>query len=248
MFEKIPLQGLELDQYKWEREKKRQEEEQHAQADSDSDSDSEDESGESGESGDTDPPPLPKNTPSRKVKSAKSYPMYPYSDTRSRWDDYGEMIDPEDFTLFDQSKKALARDDEFARAQGGGEEGGGGEGDRVAGEETVPMKTVSDVKTLNIACDITYIDFEGRSDGESVKKMIAMMKPRRVIAVHGSLAAVSSLASYCDTIKSDVAFIEKVFTPKVGQIVDATTESNIYQVRCHFFFAIMEQLPKLPLL
>ena len=269
VFEKIPLQGLELEQYKRDnlREKKRQEEERlNSQVDSDSDSDDDvgailgEDDGE--ENNGTDLAPNEGNISAsaskagaRKLKSSKSYPMYPHSEVRTRWDDYGELINPEDFIMFDQSKKAIARDDEFARAQELDESKLAGEAAQETDEEKIPMKTVSDVKTLNIACGVTYIDFEGRSDGESLKKMIAMMKPRRVIAVHGTVAAVSSLASYCESIKSDVAFIEKVFTPKVGQIVDATTESNIYQVRRQLFalgfrnspltifFAILKQSP-----
>ena len=39
-------------------------------------------------------------------------------------------------------------------------------------------------------CSITYIDFEGRSDGESVKKIVSFVKPRQLV---------SSVNPDCDT-------------------------------------------------
>lgn len=244
IFEKIPLQGLELEQYKLDkaREKKRLEEERLNQ-ENDSDSDSDDDAiiGESIDEEDesdltsltsADPKPGAQGKLARKMKSNKNYLMFPHHETRVKWDDYGEIINPDDFIMFDQSKKALARDDEFNRVAEQVRSDKDAAAMRVAAdaeEERVPMKTVSEVRTLDIKCHVAFIDFEGRSDGESLKKMISMMKPRRVIAVHGSVDACNSLAAYCESIKSD-AFIDKVFIPRIGQVVDATTESNIYQV------------------
>lgn len=42
-----------------------------------------------------------------------------------------------------------------------------------------------------------YIEFEGRSDGESTKKLIAQMKPKQLILVHGSAQATRHLAQHC---------------------------------------------------
>lgn len=46
-------------------------------------------------------------------------------------------------------------------------------------------------------CNVEYIEFEGRSDGESVKKLIAQMKPKQLILVHGSAQATRHLAQHC---------------------------------------------------
>jgi len=82
-------------------------------------------------------------------------------------------------------------------------------------------------QTLDINCSVSFIDFEGRSDGESIKKIISMMKPRRLIIVRGSPDATQSLASYCQ----GSAVQGRIFTPELHQCIDATTESHIYQVR-----------------
>lgn len=94
----------------------------------------------------------------------------------------------------------------------------------------MPTKCVTRVQTFQILANIQFIDFEGRSDGDSVKKIIANMKPRRIILVRGSEDATASLAAYCQQIKNEI-FLDHVFTPRVGDVVDATTESHIYQVR-----------------
>lgn len=46
-----------------------------------------------------------------------------------------------------------------------------------------PTKCISTTTTLAINASVQYIDFEGRSDGESVQKIIESMKPKRTIVV-----------------------------------------------------------------
>ena len=45
----------------------------------------------------------------------------------------------------------------------------------------LPTKCVSMRQNLNIKANISYIDFEGRSDGESVKKILTQIKPRQLV-------------------------------------------------------------------
>ena len=49
-----------------------------------------------------------------------------------------------------------------------------------------PTKCISTTTTLAINASVRYIDFEGRSDGESVQKIIESMKPKRTIVVRGT--------------------------------------------------------------
>lgn len=37
------------------------------------------------------------------------------------------------------------------------------------------------------SCSIAFIDFEGRSDGESVKRIISIVKPRQLVSIHHDL-------------------------------------------------------------
>ena len=42
-----------------------------------------------------------------------------------------------------------------------------------------------------------HIDFEGRSDGESIIKLIESMKPKRTIVVRGSAESCQALQNLC---------------------------------------------------
>ena len=37
------------------------------------------------------------------------------------------------------------------------------------------------METLDVLASVIFIDFEGRSDGESIKKILAQMKPRQLV-------------------------------------------------------------------
>lgn len=154
-------------------------------------------------------------------QAKKSYPMYPCIETKIKWDDYGEVINPEDYMIFDHTPGGAKRDEE-------NKENKQEEEPAMEVAREIPTQCVSEVQTLNVKASVAYIDFEGRSDGESLKKIISMIKPRRLILVHGSVAATDHLAAYCESSK---AVIDKMFTPRVSDVVDATTESHIYQVR-----------------
>lgn len=71
-----------------------------------------------------------------------------------------------------------------------------------------------------------FIDFEGRSDGESLLKILSQLRPRQVVVVRGSPDNINIVAKHC---KQNIG--ARVFTPNKGDIVDATTETHIYQVR-----------------
>ncbi|XP_025070311.1 cleavage and polyadenylation specificity factor subunit 2 isoform X2 [Alligator sinensis] len=79
-----------------------------------------------------------------------------------------------------------------------------------------------------IKARVTYIDYEGRSDGDSIKKIINQMKPRQLVIVHGPPEASQDLAESCRAFGGkDI----KVYMPKLHETVDATSETHIYQVR-----------------
>ncbi|XP_055880577.1 cleavage and polyadenylation specificity factor subunit 2-like isoform X2 [Biomphalaria glabrata] len=90
----------------------------------------------------------------------------------------------------------------------------------------VPTKCISSTVTLDINARVQFIDFEGRSDGKSIKKYLSQMKPKQLILIHGPEEATLNLGDYCQT------FVEgNVYCPRVGDVIDATTERHIYQVR-----------------
>ena len=92
---------------------------------------------------------------------------------------------------------------------------------------------------LRTECDTLIL---GRSDGESIKKVIDKLKPRRAIIVRGDSDSSRSLADYCRQVIAKAESADprtaasappkdNVFIARNGEAVDATTESFIYQMR-----------------
>ena len=150
-------------------------------------------------------------------QAKKAYPMFPMVEDRIKWDDYGEIIKPEDYTVLDFVAPEEEKMDTSAPVD-----------DPMQDISEVPTKCIASLKTVDINANIVFIDFEGRSDGESIKKLLSQIKPRQVILVHGNRDSTQSLAEYC---RSSAIVSGKVFTPKLNEVVNVTTESRIYQVR-----------------
>nr|XP_018914860.1 PREDICTED: probable cleavage and polyadenylation specificity factor subunit 2 isoform X2 [Bemisia tabaci] len=91
----------------------------------------------------------------------------------------------------------------------------------------VPSKCIQYSRTVNVLCQIEYIDFEGRSDGESLTKIIGQLRPRRLILVRGLPENISHVANHAKTYLKETA----VYIPTKGEMLDVTTESHIYQIR-----------------
>lgn len=61
-----------------------------------------------------------------------------------------------------------------------------------------PTKCVVSRKLVKIKAQIQFIDFEGRSGGESMLKILSQLRPRRVIVVRGPLKAAEAVAKHCE--------------------------------------------------
>ncbi|KAG7164338.1 cleavage and polyadenylation specificity factor subunit 2-like [Homarus americanus] len=131
-------------------------------------------------------------------------------------DDYGEFINLEDFdiaSMKEENKENLDLQIPY-------------EEEDIMDMEEVPSKCVSQTVTVRVAAQVLFIDFEGRSDGESIRKIVESMHPLRVILVRGSQ---TDLLAFSENIRSMTR--AKVFTPSLGQVVNASMESHIYQIK-----------------
>ncbi|CAG7660639.1 unnamed protein product [Allacma fusca] len=154
-------------------------------------------------------------------KSAKSkYPVFPCVEEKIKYDEYGEFIRADDFVISDYA----VEDVKAGNSRIPGAAVGAPAGDL---ENEPPTKCLVSKQKLAVNCQICYIDFEGRSDGESIRKIVEQVKPRRLIVTRGPKESTDVLAGVCK--QSGVG--TKVYTPCVGDVVDVTTESHIYQVR-----------------
>ncbi|KHJ48938.1 cleavage and polyadenylation specificity factor subunit 2 family protein [Trichuris suis] len=151
-------------------------------------------------------------------------PTFRHIEEKVKWDDYGEIIHADHYAAAEGAQRAV----EIIRERNPNDP----EMPVLlmdVSEEEMPTKCLRIVQNLEVVCRLELIDFEGRSDSESIKKILHFSKPKQVIIVHGNPESTELLADYCR--KSLGLPKEKVFTPKLGEVVDATIESHIYQVK-----------------
>uniref|UniRef100_A0A4W3HDU5 Cleavage and polyadenylation specificity factor subunit 2 n=1 Tax=Callorhinchus milii TaxID=7868 RepID=A0A4W3HDU5_CALMI len=226
---RVKLEGKELEDY-LEKEKlkkeaaKKQEQEKERDVDSSDESDVEEDLDQP-ITGKTKHDLMMKSESSRKgsffKQAKKSYPMFPATEERLKWDEYGEIIRAEDFLV----PELQAAEEEKSKLDSGLSNG---EEPMDQDLSDVPTKCISTSDTIEIRARVTYIDYEGRSDGDSIKKIINQMKPRQLIIVHGPPESSQDLAESCKGFGGkDI----KIYTPKLHETVDATSETHIYQVR-----------------
>ncbi|XP_073950786.1 cleavage and polyadenylation specificity factor subunit 2 [Choristoneura fumiferana] len=148
----------------------------------------------------------------------RHHAMYPAHDERARHDDYGEVIRPEDYRLAEiVDAEGEIRDVPPAPPPK----------EEVEEEITeIPSKCVTSVRQVAIRASVQYIELEGRCDGESLLRVVTQAKPRAIVGLRANEGALTTLRKYCE-----MEGIEKIFTPTRGEVIDATTESHIYQVK-----------------
>ncbi|XP_043273422.1 probable cleavage and polyadenylation specificity factor subunit 2 [Venturia canescens] len=151
-------------------------------------------------------------------QSKKQHPMFPFVEEKIKTDEYGEIIRPEEYKIADaipevedNKENVEIKQDETAHHP------------EISSD--IPTKCIQQTRTIAVNASITYIDFEGRSDGESLQKILAQLRPRRVVFVRGSPKDTEIMAQQAQAAGA------RVFIPGRGETLDATTETHIYQVR-----------------
>jgi len=162
------------------------------------------------------------------VTESQPFPMFPHVEEPAQWDEYGEAL-PANFLSADKgagqqewiSEDNMRRRAEKLRAQ---KTTGGTE----AGAEEVPTKCVVRTRALEIRCQVSYVDFEGRSDARSVKNILSQLTPRKYIVLHGETAELRHLVEH---LRRNARNCEGIFCPNPGEVVNIAAENRIYQMR-----------------
>ncbi|EGF79032.1 hypothetical protein BATDEDRAFT_12823 [Batrachochytrium dendrobatidis JAM81] len=148
-------------------------------------------------------------------KQAQAFKMYPVHEHRPRVDDYGELIDLDMYAKLELQHNLAPNEPE--------------ENEKVVApvKKVVPSKYVVEDILLSLKCRMQYIDFEGRSDGKSVKNIIAQVAPRKLLFVHGDKASTMAFAEYCRTNES---LTNEVYDPVQGECVNVSSATNLFRV------------------
>lgn len=89
----------------------------------------------------------------------------------------------------------------------------------------IPSKCLVYEQNIYVAAKIVHIDFEGRSDGESLKQIVLALKPRRLLLIRGSPMSTKIVLNFAKVFTDSA-----VFSPRIGHCLNVTSESHIYQV------------------
>ncbi|KAL1565556.1 cleavage and polyadenylation specificity factor subunit 2 [Salvia divinorum] len=146
-------------------------------------------------------------------------PMFPFYENTFEWDDFGEVINPDDYTRNDE-------DMDQASMQVGEFNGKLDEASASLFLDATPSKVVSSEQTVYVKCSLVYMDFEGRSDGGSIKKILSHVSPLKLVLVHGSAEATEHLKEHC--LKN---VCPHVFAPQIEESIDVTSDLCAYKVQ-----------------
>ncbi|THG15525.1 hypothetical protein TEA_012046 [Camellia sinensis var. sinensis] len=122
--------------------------------------------------------------------SSSVAPMFPFYENSFEWDDFGEVINPDDYIIAEEDM------DQGAMQVGGDLNGKLDEGSASLILDTTPSKVVSNELTVQVKCSLVYMDFEGRSDGRSIKSILAHVAPLKLVSISEVTASASTAGDW----------------------------------------------------
>lgn len=147
-------------------------------------------------------------------------PMFPFYENSADWDNFGEVINPDEYVIMEEDM------DPSSLQVGGDMDGKPEEGSASLILDTKPSKVVSNELTVQVKCSLTYMDFEGRSDGRSIKSILGHVAPLKLVLVHGSAEATEHLKQHC--LKN---ICPHVYAPQIEERIDVTSDLCAYKVQ-----------------
>ena len=103
-------------------------------------------------------------------------------------------------------------------------------------EVSRPSKLVITTQKISVDFRIAFVDFAGLHDKRSLQMLIPLIQPRKLILVSGMKEETLALAADCRRllVARSGSTTEKaidVYTPTVGEIVDASVDTNSWSVK-----------------
>ncbi|CAK9160932.1 unnamed protein product [Ilex paraguariensis] len=147
-------------------------------------------------------------------------PMFPFFENSSEWDDFGEVINPDDYVIKEEDM------DQTSTRVDGDPDGKLDEGSASLILDETPSKVVSSELTVHVKCSLVFMDFEGRSDGRSIKSILAHVSPLKLVLVHGSAEATEHLKQHCSK-----HVCPHVYAPQIEEMIDVTSDLCAYKVQ-----------------
>ncbi|GLD93417.1 hypothetical protein PINS_up002009 [Pythium insidiosum] len=182
--------------------------------------------------------PVVKDTPLRgsfklglgQIASVR-HPMFFAPEPKVEWDEYGEIIAPEDFKDTTLSGSRHSKRSGFSSNEKGDEdvdmEDDEDDEEAEAVIDTRPTKTVTDDMVIMINARVTQVDFSGLADGRAIRNCLSNVKPRKLILVHGTEETTMELKRF---VEATINTCEAVFTPNAMECIDIESDTNVFKL------------------
>lgn len=187
--------------------------------------------------------------------------MFPLAVRRKRTDEFGEVIRPEEYLRAeekgddggdrlqnegegeklgkkrkwdDSGTKAPTKRAQLTRAtpeEGTDEVDELDEVEDTEEEVTGPSRLVLSKSKIMVNLRLAYVDFSGLHDKRSLNMLIPLIQPRKLILVGGSSEETAAVAADCRKLLVPPQGEDNVFTPGVGEVVDASVDTNAWTLK-----------------
>ncbi|ANB11323.1 Cft2p [Sugiyamaella lignohabitans] len=179
--------------------------------------------------------------------------MFPFAQKRRRVDDYGDVIRSDDFVRVVEKTESESNSGGRGKSRMGGKRGWNNEGngknknnnqedegpgrgksnvdrqaDNLAPSLIIPVKIVPTTEEITALCSIDFIDFEGLTDERSLKMIIPLIQPKKLIMIpsndeNSSTKLYESLAQ--------VIPANGIFTATANEAINASINSFAFNVK-----------------
>jgi cleavage and polyadenylation specificity factor subunit 2 len=161
---------------------------------------------------------------------------FPFLEKRRRFDDYGEVLRPDEFKRADLDDEEDGQVAVQQAAKKSGQKRKWGEVNKVGSgpmqedddERLVPSRLVVKEEEVHLQCRVRYIDMEGIHDGKSLRNIIESVNPRKLVLIAGSQQDKRAMREACEQMPS---LADAVIVPDVGQPIVVSLDANAFEVR-----------------
>ncbi|KAG5513457.1 hypothetical protein PMAC_000888 [Pneumocystis sp. 'macacae'] len=163
------------------------------------------------------------------------FKMFPTLEKRRRFDDFGEIIVPEKFfrvteedlefninNELNKSINSMTKKRKWTGVPNNIEDG------NIDKDVNIPSKTIITEEKILIKCSVRYIDMEGLHDGKSLKTIIPMVNPRKLVLINSSQEARDNMMATCRSLTS---FTDDIYSPFQGEILKIGIKLNSYNLK-----------------
>lgn len=100
-----------------------------------------------------------------------------------------------------------------------------------------PQKATFRNETLSLNMQLAAVDYSGIHDLRSLQMLIPLIRPRKLILTGGTEAETSALLETCRSLlanpggEASRAETDDIFAPSVGEVIDASVDTNAWTIR-----------------